>query len=78
MKLSEQIRARRTDRLDEWSMDGIAISVSELEQQNAKLMEALNNVANYNTIGIELRNAYEFLTRIVRDAQQALTEVEGE
>ena len=31
MKLSEKITQRRTDRLDEWSMDGLSKDVAQLE-----------------------------------------------
>ena len=39
MKLSDEIRLRRTDRLDEWSMDELERKAVNLENQLQFLME---------------------------------------
>jgi hypothetical protein len=46
MKLSERILSRRTDRLDEWSMDELAMDAARIE----RMLEFLQSHAELNEV----------------------------
>ena len=52
MKLSERILDRRTDRLDEWSMDELSRDAAAIEALNAELLEALESMVNMDDMNM--------------------------
>ena len=55
LKLSQKITNRRTDRLDEWSMDELSRDVSKLESEIAELTKERDELKASEWISVEDR-----------------------
>jgi len=47
MKLSEKVTERRTDRLDEWSMDDLSNDIANLEAEREQAYLAVEEINRY-------------------------------
>jgi len=73
IKLSEHIQSFRADRPDEWTMDEFIREAVKLEQQNAKLIEALTDIHECSRLPPKHRN--RIIDEIISVSKKALDEI---